>query len=131
MPPWWSACIASKYSQSERRDGHRGRLIVEFRIEIPALFLAWFLLFDRNAVSVGVFVVPNTSDLPRHSHAGFPSSDYELVAVNFFGHVDWRMFPDASQLIPKVLVECFKPIRQLNDGQSSIIERSNPVVDVF
>src|SRR6266849_154145 len=121
----------ARYSVASRSHSAVRRLMEKHWMQISTLFFLRLLLLYRYAMSVGVLIVTGPSNLPRDSHAGLSTADDKLIVTYFIGNINRRVLTNASQLIPKVLVQRFKPIRQLDYGAPASIQFDYAIVDIF
>ena len=88
------------------------------------------LLFHRNPVCIGPCVLTNAGDLPGNLHRRLVGLDAELVVRNLGGDNRLSKLPNHRELIAKVAVESFEPLRQRDDGITIGIGDDVAVVDV-
>ena len=89
------------------------------------------VFLDGNAVGIRPSILPDAGYLPGNSITTNSTSDLEGIAPNFLGYVQaWGRRSDGSQLIAKILVQSFEPIRQGYKRFSTLIQCRYAVVDV-
>src|SRR5215831_418733 len=91
----------------------------------------WLFFLNHDAMSIGISVVTDPSDLPRDSHSWPSSRDKETIAFNFTGHIYQRRTPNRSKLIAKILVQRLKIIRQRHLSPALAVQDHHAIVDVL
>src|SRR5215469_6270911 len=91
-----------------------------------------FVLFDPDAMSIGVGILPNPSHLPGHFHARCAAGDLELVVGNLFRDVEHRRgSADGCEQVAKVFIQGAEPFRQPDNRFAVWVELHDSVVDIF
>jgi hypothetical protein len=95
-------------------------------MQIVTLLLSGFILFHRYAIPIGVSVVPDAGDLPRHFDVRITRSNHKPVGRDLLGHDGLRELPNHRQLISEIPIERLEVIRQIHRRKAVAIRR-----DVF
>ncbi len=103
-----------------------------FWIKIVTLLIIWLLLLYNNLVCSCPSILTSTCHLPADLHSRHSSCYLEFVVTNFFCDIEiWCWSTYSSELVTKLLVECFEPVRQFNNRFPLGIENYHPIIDIF
>lgn len=99
-------------------------------MKILSLLLRRLHFFRRDAISVGVGIVPNARDLPGDFDMRFIRANHETIARDLLGNYGLGELADHCQLIAKVAVESFEVVGQDYGRHTALIGPDVAVVDV-
>src|SRR5215471_10253512 len=101
-------------------------------MDVVTTFLYVLLLFHNRRVGLGVGILTYPRDLPRNLHSRRTASDLEAVVRDLLGNVQprtWRA--EGSELVAKMPVHSFEPVRELDNSFALCIEGHRSIVNVF
>src|ERR1035441_927233 len=106
------------------------RCAVEFGMNIVTTFAGVLWFFHGNTVRVGPRVLANAGYLPGDFYGGFVRLYAELMVGDLTRHNSLSKLPDHGELITKIAIQGFEPLRQRNDGITIRVGDDIAVVDV-
>src|SRR5664280_1510971 len=99
--------------------------------KVAPLHFRLLLHLWNDPVGICPRVPPDAGDLPRHSHAGAPSRDPELVAADLVRDEDGRVPPDGRELVTKVAVQRLEVVWKDDHRLAPAVQINHAIVDVL
>src|SRR5262245_45311106 len=106
------------------------RLMEGVGVKVQTALSFRLALFDGNAMHVRIRIMTNAGHLPGNLDVGRTGLHREAISLDFLRDHGLGKGADDGELVTKVLIQGFKPIRQNDGGVALGIRRGGAVIDV-